>query len=225
MEPRWRRSAPPTSPPPPFSALNAALLERGVQRVEVVPLRDHGEAAYVAPVVPLARGWSRQIDTDRNPLFYEGVLQPGEYAAWLRDNAVDAVALARSSPVDFSGVAERVLLRRGSIDGLERVWRDEHWTVWRYSPAASDGSASAEPSLQVSDTDRASVTVRSEGPTSGHLAVRWSRWLSVTGPACIEQDGLRTRVRFTRAGTAVVSSALRFRPVGHCPAPAQPGNA
>ena len=65
-------------------------------RVEVVPLRDHGEAAYVAPVVPLARGWSRQIDTDRNPLFYEGVLEPEEYAGWLRDRAVDAVALART---------------------------------------------------------------------------------------------------------------------------------
>ena len=175
----------------------------------------HGEAAYVAPVVPLARGWSRQIDTDRNPLFYEGVLEPREYAAWLADNAVDAVALARSSPVDFSGVAERVLLRRGSVPGLRRVWQDEHWTVWRYLPA----TAVAEPPAQVSDTDRVSVTVRSAGPTTGRLVVRWSRWLSVTGPACLEQDGRWTRLRFTAAGTAVVSSALR--PVGHCPPPAQ----
>jgi hypothetical protein len=183
----------------------------------VVPVRDHGEAAFVAPVVPLARGWSRQIDTDRNPLFYEGVLGSREYAAWLRDNAVDTVALARTAPVDFAGAAERVLLRRGRVPGLERVWEDEHWTVWRLEPAA----ALAEPPAQVVDTDRVSVTVRSGRPGSGRLAVRWSRWLSVTGPACIEKDDVLARLRFTAAGTAVVSSSLRLRPVGHCRAPAE----
>ena len=39
---------------PSFVALNRALLALDVKRVEVVPLRDHGEAAHVAPVVPLA---------------------------------------------------------------------------------------------------------------------------------------------------------------------------
>jgi hypothetical protein len=201
-------------PPPPFTALNAALLERDVQRVEVVPLRDHGEAAYVAPVVPLARGWSRQIDTDRNPLFYEGVLTPGEYARWLRANAVDAVALARTAEVDFSGLAERELLQRGSVPGLTRVWQDEHWTLWRPVPARP----LAEPPVRVEDTDRVAVVLRSDRPASSQVAVRWSRWLSVTGPACVEQDGASTRVRFSAAGTAVLSSELALRPAGHCSA-------
>jgi len=204
--------------PPPFVALNAALVDLGVRRVEVVPLRDHGEAAYVAPVVPLARGWSRQIDTDRNPLFYGGVLQPEEYAGWLRANAVDAVALARSAEVDFSGVAERLLLRRG-VPGLQRVWQDEHWTVWRPVPVP----ALAPPPVQVLDSDRVAVTLRSERPGSALVAIRWSRWLSVTGPACIERDGVRTRLRSTAAGTIVLSSALR--PVGHCPGPRERGTA
>jgi hypothetical protein len=59
-----------------------------IGRVEVVPLRDHWESAYVAPAVPLARGWLRQVDVDRNPLFYRDDLDPGGYADWLRSNAV-----------------------------------------------------------------------------------------------------------------------------------------
>ena len=41
------------------------------------------EAAFVAPVVPIARGWSRQVDTARNPLFYDGPLDADEYEQWL----------------------------------------------------------------------------------------------------------------------------------------------
>jgi hypothetical protein len=182
-----------------------------------VPLRDHGEAAYVAPVVPLARGWSRQIDTDRNPLFYEGVLTPGEYARWLDDRAVDAVALPRRAEVDFSGLAERELLRRGSVPGLEQVWQDEHWTVWRPVPV----TPLAEPPVRVLDTDRVGVVLRSDRPASSQVSVRWSRWLSVTGPACVERDGVLTRVHFSAAGTAVLSSELSLRPTGHCPPGAQ----
>ena len=33
--------------------------------IEVVPTRRRGEAAFVAPVVAIAKGWSRQIDTGR----------------------------------------------------------------------------------------------------------------------------------------------------------------
>jgi hypothetical protein len=68
----------------------------------------------------------------------------------------------------------------------------------------------------VLDTDRTTVTVRSDGPVEVELKVRWSRWLSVDGPACVARDGDGTRLRFSAAGTAVVGSRLSLRPTGHC---------
>ena len=43
--------------------------------------------------MPLARGWLRQLDTGRNPIFYKGELNPVTYASWLTENAVRYVAL------------------------------------------------------------------------------------------------------------------------------------
>lgn len=201
--------------PPSFVALNAALRELGSKRVEVVPLRDHGEAAFVAPVVPLARGWSRQIDTARNGLFYDGALGADEYARWLEDNGVDAVALGPSARTDAGGKEERALLLIGRLEGLEKVWSDDVWTLWRYRPAVPI----AQPPIEVVDTDRVTVRLRSSAATTSELKVRWSRWLSVSGPACLERAGDGTRIRFSGPGQAVVSSRLSLRPVGHCAPP------
>jgi hypothetical protein len=56
--------------------------------------RLHWEAAYVAPAVPLVRGWERQLDTAGNPLFYDAdLLNPDSYRAWLIDSGVRYVAL------------------------------------------------------------------------------------------------------------------------------------
>lgn len=198
--------------PPSFVALNAALVEQGAKRVEVVPLRDHGEAAFVAPVVPLARGWSRQVDTERNGLFYDGALSAQDYEQWLRDNGVDTVALGPSARQDGGGQAERALLLIGSVQGLRKTWSDEEWTVWRFSPAQP---LAAFP-VEVVDTDRVSVRLRSPVAADVELKVRWSRWLTATGPACVERDGGGTRVRFAAPGQVVVSSRLSLRPIGHC---------
>ena len=210
VQPLWADLRAPR--PPSFVALNRALLDLGVQRVEVVPLRDHGEAAFVAPVVPLARGWSRQIDTDRNPLFYEGALSAREYEQWLRENGVDAVALGPSARADSGGQAERALLLIGSVRGLEPAWSDDSWRVWRFTGT----EPLAGRPVEVLDTDRTSIALRSPGPADVELKVQWSRWLSVTGPACVERDGEGTRIRFSGAGEAVVSSSLSLRPRGHC---------
>jgi hypothetical protein len=198
-------------PAPPFDALNAQLEELGVDRVEVVPLRNHDEAAEVPPAVPLARGWSRQIDTVENPLFYAGPLEPDEYVEWLRDARVDAVALASDAAVDGGGRAERELLLGGDVPGLREVWRDDDWVVWEVPSAPP----LADPPVEVLAADRARVRLRAEGPVQAEVAVRWSRWLSVDGPACVEQSGDRTRIRFTRAGEVTLTSSLR--PTGHCP--------
>jgi hypothetical protein len=199
--------------PPPFDALNAALVDLEARRVEVVPLRDHGEAAHVAPVVPLARGWSRQEDTVRNPLFYEGNLSAERFEQWLLDEGVDHVALAPSARVDGGGRAERALLLVGSVPGLRLLGSDEHWLVWRFESAESI----APPPARVVDTDRTTVRLTSEGAGAVPLKVAWSRWLTVTGPACVEQDGRTTRLRLTGPGDVVVSSALSWDRQGHCP--------
>ena len=198
--------------PPPFASLNAALGDLGAKRVEVVPLRDHGEAAEVAPDVPLARGWSRQEDTVRNPLFYSGNLSADRFERWLLREGVDHVALAPDAKVDRGGRAERALLLVGSVPGLRLIWSDDDWLVWRFESARSI----APPPARVLRTDRTTVQLRSEEAGAVLLKVRWSRWLTVTGPACVRQAGDITALRLTGPGDVVVSSALSWRPRGHC---------
>lgn len=199
-------------PPPPFDALNAQLVAFEAKRVEVVPLRDHEEAAEVAPVVPLARGWSRQEDTVRNPLFYDGALSALRFEQWLLDEGVDHVALAPSARIDGGGRAERALLLVGSVPGLRLVWTDEDWAIWRFESAES----LAPPPVRVLDTDRTTVRMVSEAPGVVPLKVAWSRWLTVRGPACIERDGDTTRLRVSAPGEIVVSSRLGWTPPGQC---------
>jgi hypothetical protein len=213
----WWQLQPPyadlrAKPPPPFSAVTAQLKSLGAQRVEVVPLRDHGEASHIAKVVPLARGWSRQVDTGRNLLFYRGALSGEEYRQWLIDNAVDFVALAPNAKADRGGRGERALLLVGRVKDLQREWSDDHWVIWRFTrrrPIATHP-------IEVLRTGRTTITLRSPSAAYVDLVVRWSRWLSVSGPACLEKHGSWTRIRFRSAGTAVVGSQLSLRPVGHC---------
>ena len=201
-------------PAPPFAAVTRQLVALHAKRVEVVPLRDHGEATHIAPVVPLARGWSRQVDTGRNLLFYRGALSANEYRQWLIDNAVDTVALAPDAKADRAGRGERALLLVGRVKDLERVWSDDHWVIWRFT--AKERKQIASPPVQVLSTDRTTIGLRSPKAAYVDLVVRWSRWLSVEGPACLEKHGSWTRIRFLREGSATVSSKLAFRPHGHC---------
>lgn len=197
---------------PPFAALNAELVAVGSLRVEVVPLRDHGEAAEVAPVVPLARGWSRQEDTAANPLFYRGNLSAQRYEEWLRANGVDHVAVAPGAAVDSGGQTERALLLIGNVPGLRLVHDDGTWRVFeveRREPLAP------APAVVVA-TDRTTVRLRSEGTGEVPLKIRWSRWLTVDGPACVERVGSQTRLRLLGRGDVIVSSALSLDPRGHC---------
>jgi hypothetical protein len=196
---------------PPFDALNAELARRGVDRVEVVPLRDHEEASEVPPVVPLARGWSRQTDLDLHPLFYEGELTAPEYVGWLRDRRVDAVALAPQARVDGAGRRERDLLLERDVPGLRRVWDDEDWVVWE----VQDAPPLADPPVEVLAADRTGLRLRAPSAVAAGTGVRWSRWLSVDGPACVERAGESTRIRFSGPGEATLTSSLR--PAGHCP--------
>ena len=68
------------------------------RRIEIPFTRSHWEGAEIALEAPLARGWLRQLDTGRNPIFYGGPLNQLTYASWLAENAVRYVALPSAKP-------------------------------------------------------------------------------------------------------------------------------
>jgi hypothetical protein len=186
-----------------------------VGRIEVVPMHGHEESTEVAGTVPLARGWLRQLDTARDPLFYDGSLDAPRYLRWLRDNGVSYVVLP-SGPLDWPSGPEARLLRHG-VPGLSPVWGDR-W--WRLFEVRGGGVVAGSGTLVSSDRSRMVVDVTSPGRTE--LAVWWSRWSSLSGPSgCVQRgprDGWTTLVA-DRPGRYVLTSS--WRPQGRCGRPAE----
>lgn len=179
-------------------------------RVEVVPLRDHWESAYLPPTVPLARGWERQVDSDRNALFYDGTLSAQTYEQWLRGQAVTYVAVAPDAPADRWGRDEAALIR-GDLPYLREVWRDPTWRLYEVvDPTPLVGAPG-----RLVTADRGAVRLTAP-PGDVPVRVRWSRWLSLDGPdGCLRPgaDGW-TEVRVRTAGDYSISSSLA--PAKHC---------
>jgi hypothetical protein len=98
------------------------------RRIEIPFTSSRWESAEVAPLVPLARGWERQLDTATNPVFYRGDLNRLTYASWLADNAVRYVALPSAKP-DKSSYGERALIESG-LPYLRLRWKADHWRVY-----------------------------------------------------------------------------------------------
>ncbi|MGW3607868.1 hypothetical protein [Micromonospora sp. NPDC005161] len=196
---------------PAFYRPLVAELERRqpVGRVEVVPLRDHWESAYLPPTVPLARGWERQVDSDRNALFYDGGLSAETYEHWLRDVAVTYVVLA-DAPADRWGRDEAELIRAG-LPYLREVWRDPTWRMY----AVVDSTPLVGDPGRLVAADRGSVRLTA-APSDVLVRVRWSRWLSLTGPDGCVRPGANgwTEVRVRAAGDYSISSGLA--PANHC---------
>ena len=84
--------------------------------------------------------------------------------------------------------------------------------MWRFTRSEPIAGAPVE----VLDTDRTTVRLRADGPADVELRVHWSRWLSVTGPACVARAGEGTRIRFSGPGEAVVGSRFAWDPPGQC---------
>ncbi|MEE1772194.1 hypothetical protein PUR34_29535 [Streptomyces sp. JV185] len=185
-------------------------LGAGRTRVEVVPARNHREAAVLAPYVNMARGWNRQLDVERGRLFYEGKPTPATYRAWLDRWAVGLVVLPDGRP-DGSAEAEAALVRRGT-DWLEPVWQDARWRIYRVRGAVPLVSA---PGAVVRGDD-ASLVVRM--PASGSVTVRiaYSPWLRADGGGCLRRDGEWTRLTVGRAGEYRLDSRYRLWPSGVC---------
>ena len=79
------------------------------RRVEIPFTLGHWEGAEVGSEAPLARGWLRQLDTGRHPIFYKDGMNELTYASWLSENAVRYVALPDAKP-DRSSYRETALI-------------------------------------------------------------------------------------------------------------------
>jgi hypothetical protein len=168
------------------------------ERVEVAFTHNHWEAAHLASVVPLARGWERQLDEKANPLFYDGrPLTAERYHRWLRESGVRWVALP-DAPLDYSAKAEARLLERGE-PYLKLVHRSPDWRIWEVRDAMPPASGGARVTAALPN----GFDVDTRGPTV--VRQRYTRWWR-SGDACMTRaPGGWTRV------TPVGSDRVRVR--------------
>ncbi|MEU8028750.1 MFS transporter [Streptomyces sp. NPDC049099] len=152
--------------------LQKAGAEKG--RVEVVPARSHREASALAPYVNLARGWNRQADMERNPLFYDDTLNSANYHEWLQRWAVHFVVLPKDDPDGDGGEREVELLRRG-MPYLKQVWGDANWQLFQ----VTDPTPLAEPDAVVDRAGQGEMTLQVR--KAGRILIRipYSPWLSI----------------------------------------------
>ncbi|SCG46040.1 hypothetical protein [Micromonospora humi] len=199
----------PTADPAYFAPLRAELARRGLTgRVEVPPTRNYWEAARLGEV-PLARGWLRQADIDRNPLFFTTVpgaagtgvpLTADSYRAWLADNAVQYVAVP-DAELSWVGRPEAELVTAGQ-PYLTEVWSDRHWRLY----AVADPTPLVGAPGELVRQDGATVTFRASAAGPVPVRVRHDRWLTVTGGATLSPAGDWLTVTVPRPGTYTLTS-------------------
>ncbi|TVZ97893.1 MFS transporter [Streptomyces sp. BK340] len=143
-------------------------------RVEVVPARSHREASALAPYVNLARGWNRQADMERNPLFYDDTLNSANYHEWLQRWAVHFVVLPKDNPDGDGGERERQLLQRG-MPYLKQIWGDANWQLFR----VTDPTSLAEPNTVVDRAEQGEMTLQVHKPGRILIKIPYSPWLSI----------------------------------------------
>jgi hypothetical protein len=121
------------------------LARRQPARIEIPLTQNHWEARWVADDLPIARGWLRQVDRERNALFYEGTLTAERYRRWLDENAIAYVALPLGLPLDASAEREFRLVRDG-LPYLREIGRPGRWRVFAVEDARplAEGAAALE---------------------------------------------------------------------------------
>jgi hypothetical protein len=166
-------------------------------RIEIPFTRAHFEAYEVARQWPIARGWQRQLDIERNKLFYGGVFNDLTYATWLSENGVRYVALP-DAPLDSSSRKEKELIERGP-SYLKPRWSSEHWKVYEVTlphPLLIEDD-DADIRLTSLRSDEFTLDVREPGEALVRAA--WTRyWEPRSG--CVERDGHWTRVTAVKPG-------------------------
>jgi hypothetical protein len=198
----WRRAADDPSVQASFYApllrrLEAERAAREPFRVEIPFTANHWEARWVPPRFALARGWQRQLDVARNPLFYDGRLTPARLRRWLDEEAVAFVAVP-DVRLDDAGRDEARLVTGGRVPGLREVWRDAHWRLYAVAGAAPLASGPARVSALLTEE----VRLAARAPGVVRLRVRFTPyWRLAEGSGCVERTADdRTRLRLTAAG-------------------------
>jgi hypothetical protein len=198
----------PAAEPGYFEPLRAYLATLPDQRrIEIPFTSSRWENAEVAPLAPLARGWQRQLDTGRNPVFYRGDLNRLTYASWLAENAVRYVALPSAKP-DRSSYAERALIEDG-LPYLRLRWRSREWRLYEVLLPApiviSQGRANVV--LEQFGSDELLLDVKRPGEAL--VRVRWTPYWFAAG-GCVERAGRWTKVMAEERGFMRLST--RFAP-------------
>jgi hypothetical protein len=174
-------------------------------RLEIPFTRSHWEARYVAPTMPLARGWERQLDLRYNDILYSKDLNQATYHEWLVENGVRWVALP-SEPLDASSEAEAVIIRsRPSY--LQPVWQDANWELW--AVRGSDGLTSGPATMLGLTAD--SFKLHFTAPGNALVRIHSNPYWSVVGDAsaCINSTA-EGWTSVTSSGTGDVTVTSRF---------------
>ncbi|WP_420856980.1 MFS transporter [Streptomyces chilikensis] len=164
--------------------------DTGRGRVEVVPASSHAESSALVPHVNLARGWNRQADRERNPLFYDGSLDAATYREWLSRWAVHHVVLPLHGEPDGEGGRRERALIEGGLPYLKEVWADGNWRMY----AVTDPTPLADPPARVVRADEEGLVLRVPRPGRYTVRVAHSPWLGLldAGGAAVpppEPDG------------------------------------
>lgn len=149
-------------------------------RVEVPFTDGHWEVTYIAADVPIARGWERQIDMDRNAVLYDDELSSETYRRWIDEHAVRWIALP-DIEIDEGGLAESALLERG-LAWLRPALTTEHWRIWEVLDPAPIVQA---PGRLVSESPD-EIVIAVERPGSVLVRTRYMPYWSAEGDgACV----------------------------------------
>lgn len=176
------RTAPDASWAREVAPLINQLQVRGAEkaRVEVVPASSHRESSALAPYINLARGWNRQADMERNPLFYDDTLNAANYQDWLGRWAVHYVVLPTGAP-DSGAEREAELVDEG-LPYLHQIWSDANWRLYE----VTDPTPLADPPAQVQRAESNEVVIRLDAPGRVLIRVPYSPWL-----ALLDADGTK----------------------------------
>ncbi|HEX2071446.1 MAG TPA: hypothetical protein VHF90_07345 [Thermoleophilaceae bacterium] len=182
-------------------------LEPGQWRVEIPFTFGHWEGAEVASEAPLARGWLRQLDTGRHPIFYGDRINELTYASWLSENAVRFVALPDAKP-DASSYRERALIESG-LPYLRLRKQFDHWRIYEVTLPAPFVIPEGDANIALEQLGSDRVLLRVRRPGSAVVRVRWTPyWLAKGG--CVERAGEWTRVTAEKPG--FLPLVTRFSP-------------
>ncbi|MFJ9753100.1 hypothetical protein [Streptomyces chartreusis] len=149
-------------------------LDAARARVEVVPPASHRESSAIALRYNLARGWNRQADGERNPLFYDGTLTPESYRSWLERWAVRYVVLPRHDRLDPAATKEAKIVESGQ-PYLKEIWTNTHWKLY----AVEDPVPLAEKPAMIKSATAAELTVIMPSAGTVLLRIPYSPWLAL----------------------------------------------